>query len=55
MYDDVPVIAMYYGPLWGIYNDARFTGWPSAEDPYTTPKTWDSSVLLVVTHVTRVE
>lgn len=55
MYEDIPVIAMYYGGLWGIYSDAKFTGWPSAQDPYASPKTWDSSVLSVVTNVTKAD
>jgi peptide/nickel transport system substrate-binding protein len=55
MYDTVPAIAMYYGGLWGLYSDAKFTGWPSADDPYAAPKVWDSTVLLVVTHVTKAQ
>ncbi len=52
MYSQVPTIAMYYGGLWGIYNDSKFTGWPSEADPYASPKMWDPTVLLVVTHLT---
>jgi peptide/nickel transport system substrate-binding protein len=53
MFTQAPAIAMYYGGLWGLYSDAKFTGWPSAKDPYAAPKVWDSTVLLVVTHVTK--
>ena len=44
-----PIIAMYYGGLWGLYNDGRFTGWPTAEDPYAPLQTYGSSPLLVLT------
>lgn len=54
-YDDLPVIALYYGGLWGLYNDGRFTGWPSAEDPYAPLQTYQSSPLRVLTRVRRVQ
>lgn len=31
---EAPAIPLFTGPSWGEYNDARFTGFPSAEDPY---------------------
>ena len=52
VYDDLPVISMYYGGLWGLYNDAKFTGWPDAEHPYAPPQTYDQTPLLVFTHLT---
>lgn len=55
VYDDVPVIAMYYGGSWGLFSDAKFTGWPTAEDPYTLPLTYLSSALLILTSIERVE
>lgn len=54
MYDDLPVIVLYYGGLWGIFDSSKYQGWPSEADPYIPPKTWDASVLMVVTHVTKV-
>ncbi|KZX20954.1 ABC transporter substrate-binding protein [Rathayibacter tanaceti] len=54
VYDQVPVIAMYYGGSWGLFSDAKFTGWPSAEDPYASPKTYDSTPLLILTHLEKV-
>lgn len=51
VYDDVPVIGMYYGGLWGLFNDAKFTGWPSADDPYMAPQNYDSPPLLIFTHL----
>ncbi|WP_029149793.1 ABC transporter substrate-binding protein [Microbacterium indicum] len=50
-YDQVPVVALYYGGLWGLYNDGRFTGWPDADDPYAPLNTWDASALNVVVHL----
>jgi len=54
MYDDLPVFVLYYGGLWGIFDSSRFEGWPSEDDPYAPPRTWDASVLQIVTHLTRV-
>ncbi|NQX11170.1 ABC transporter substrate-binding protein [Microbacteriaceae bacterium VKM Ac-2855] len=54
VYNDVPVIAMYYGGSWGLFSDAKFTGWPTADDPYTLPLTYLSSALLIVTSIERV-
>jgi peptide/nickel transport system substrate-binding protein len=31
-----PAIPLFPGPMWGEYSDARFTGFPSAENPYAT-------------------
>ncbi|WP_298802526.1 ABC transporter substrate-binding protein [uncultured Pseudokineococcus sp.] len=53
MYEQVPVISMYYGGLWGLFSDAKFTGWPSEDDPYATPITYDSNVLLIDTNLER--
>ncbi len=47
VYDDVPVIGMYYGGLWGLFNTNKFVGWPSAEDPYMAPQNYDSAPLLI--------
>ncbi|WP_431031293.1 ABC transporter substrate-binding protein [Plantibacter sp. RU18] len=51
VYNDLPVIGMYYGGLWGLYNDAKFTGWPDADNPYAPPQTYDQTPLLVFTHL----
>ena len=50
-YEQLPTIALYYGALWGLYNDGRFTGWPSEEDPYAPLQTWGSSLLLIMTRL----
>ena len=53
MYDKVPVVLMYYGGSWGLFSTKNFTGWPSADNPYTLPTSYDNSLLLVVTHLTK--
>lgn len=49
VYDDLPVIGMYYGGLWGLFNTGKFVGWPSAKDPYMAPQNYDSAPLLIFT------
>ena len=51
VYDDLPVIGMYYGGSWGLLNDAKFTGWPSEEDPYMAPQNYDSAPLKIFTRL----
>ena len=53
MYNQVPVVLMYYGGSWGVFSTKNFTGWPSAADPYTLPTPYDNAILTVVTHLTR--
>lgn len=53
IYDQVPVVSLFYGGLWGLYSDKKFTGWPSASNPYAPPTTWTPAVLLVVTHLKK--
>ncbi len=53
VYDDVPVIGLFYGGLWGLFSTRNYTGWPSEDDPYTSPSTWTQSVLMVVTHIKK--
>lgn len=47
VYNDLPVIGMYYGGLWGLFNTSKFVGWPSAKDPYMAPQNYDSAPLLI--------
>ncbi len=51
MFTQVPVILMYYGGSWGLFRTNHFTGWPSASDPYTLPTTYNTAVLVVLTHL----
>lgn len=49
VYNELPVIGMYYGGLWGLFNTGKFVGWPTAEDPYMAPQNYDSAPLLIFT------
>ena len=51
VYNQLPVISLFYGGLWGLSSDKSFTGWPSAKDPYASLMTWGSTPLLVLTHL----
>ena len=53
VYDQVPVIALFYGGLWGLFSNKTYTGWPSANDPYAPPNTWNSTPLLILTHLKK--
>lgn len=49
---EVPAIPLYPNPSWAEYNTSRFTGFPSAENPYADPspnKMDRGEVLLVLT------
>ncbi|WP_263118709.1 ABC transporter substrate-binding protein [Cellulomonas sp. RIT-PI-Y] len=48
-YDQMPMISLFYGGSWGLFSTKSFTGWPSADDPYASPKTWDQTPLLILT------
>lgn len=51
MVEQMPVIPLFYGGLWGLFNESRFTGWPSEADPYATTATWGNNPLLVLTNI----
>jgi len=53
VYSQVPVILLYYGGSWGLFQTTRFTGWPSAQDPYALPTNYDASILQVVSHLKK--
>ncbi|GAB2977109.1 ABC transporter substrate-binding protein [Frigoribacterium salinisoli] len=55
VHDRLPVIGMYHGGLWGLFNTSKFTGWPSADDPYTAPQTYDWAPLMIFTRLERVD
>ncbi len=49
---EVPAIPLFLGPSWGQYNTARFTGFPSATNPYAALSPSKApEVLLVLTEV----
>ncbi|MFF7293394.1 ABC transporter substrate-binding protein [Microbacterium sp. NPDC008134] len=55
VYDEMPVIGLYYGGIWGLFNDAKFTGWPTADDPYMIPQNYDSAPLMIFTKLKPVK
>ncbi|GAB3399860.1 ABC transporter substrate-binding protein [Schumannella luteola] len=55
VYDQLPVIGMYYGGSWGLFSDAKFTGWPTAKDPYMIPQNYDSAPLGIFVRLKRVD
>lgn len=44
-----PVVPLYPGPEWGSYSTERFTGWPSADNPYATLSYRAGTTVLVLT------
>ncbi|HEX3425153.1 MAG TPA: ABC transporter substrate-binding protein [Acidimicrobiales bacterium] len=53
MYNQVPVVLMYYGGSWGLFSTKNFTGWPSASNPYTLPTNYNYSLLTVLTRISK--
>jgi peptide/nickel transport system substrate-binding protein len=53
VYNQVPVVLLYYGGSWGLFSTKHFTGWPSASDPYTLPTPYTDALLTVVTHLVK--
>lgn len=53
MYDQVPIVLMYYGGSWGLFSTKNFTGWPSDKDPYTLPTPYNNAILTVVSHLKK--
>jgi peptide/nickel transport system substrate-binding protein len=39
---DVPIVPLTIGCLWYEYNTSRFTGWPTAKNPYVRPSPYAS-------------
>ncbi|WP_309116564.1 ABC transporter substrate-binding protein [Saccharothrix sp.] len=56
LYDEVaPAVPLFTGPEFGAYTDARFTGWPSADNPYATLGNRNTSTILVLTSLKPVK
>ncbi|MFH8621579.1 ABC transporter substrate-binding protein [Streptomyces vietnamensis] len=52
---DAPVVPLFPGPEWGAYTDARFTGWPTKDDPYATLSNRSVTTVLVLTSLQPVK
>lgn len=53
MVEQLPAIPIMYGATWYEYSTARFTGWPSAQNPYIAGAPWDdpeSEVVALTIH-----
>ena len=46
---DAPLAPLFPGPEWGAASNARFTGWPTEENPYATLSTRSRTTVLVLT------
>jgi peptide/nickel transport system substrate-binding protein len=51
MFNQAPVVLMYYGGSWGLFTTKAYTGWPSKDDPYTLPTPYNNSLWTVLTHI----
>jgi peptide/nickel transport system substrate-binding protein len=57
MYQQVPVLTLFYGATWGEYSTKNFTGWPDAANPYAPPAPYGAATaatgppLMIVTHL----
>lgn len=38
--EKLPIIPLVYGATWYEYNDSKYTGWPTAKNPYVSPAPW---------------
>ena len=54
MYQNQPIVLLYYGGSWGLFSTKHFTGWPSAQDPYMLPTTYNNAMLVIVSHLQKV-
>ncbi|WP_208320456.1 ABC transporter substrate-binding protein [Actinomyces sp. ZJ308] len=46
--EQLPVIPLFPGPVWGAYTDEHFTGWPSQDNPYASLSTRAATTVLVL-------
>lgn len=45
VYDEMFVIGLYYGGIWGLFSDVKFIGWFSEEDLYMILQNYDFVLL----------
>ncbi len=46
--ENAPAIPLFPGPQWAEFNTMRFTDFPSAENPYVIPSTYQNTDRLVL-------
>src|SRR5664280_2358768 len=54
MTKQVAYAPLLYGADWDVYSTARFTGWPTASNPYIDPSPNDPELPYILTHITAV-
>ncbi|WEG14735.1 ABC transporter substrate-binding protein [Pullulanibacillus sp. KACC 23026] len=52
MYEQVPLIPLFYNANWNQYSTKKFVGWPDAKNPYATPTFAMPDVEMIMTHLT---
>ncbi len=51
LFKDVPVISLFYGPVWYEYQTNAYTGWPTPSNPYADPSNAYPDTLLMAIRV----
>ncbi len=51
MYQQLPVVNLFYGATWSEFSTKKFVGWPSASDPYAPPAPYGQAPLMIMTHL----
>lgn len=54
MSTDVPDAPVLYGADWNVYSTAKYTGWPSQQNPYMDPSPDDPELPYILMHLTPV-
>ena len=49
--DNAPALPLFPGPQWGEFNDSRFTGFPSEEDPYAILSTYEEERAIILNNL----
>ena len=52
--DNAPIVPLFPGPIWGVDNTSRFTGFPDASNPYAPLSTRSATAVLVLTGIAPV-
>jgi peptide/nickel transport system substrate-binding protein len=51
MYEQVPLIPLFYNANWNQYSTKKFVGWPDANNPYATPTFAIPDTEIIMTHL----
>ncbi len=50
--DNVPAVPLFYNPVWFIYSEKNFTGWPNANNAFVEPRTPGMDKIYLVMRLT---